>query len=72
MESTLFIISMLFLVALRPAEMQKCFKVTDLVKGQCTFYNSTALSPKEQVHNSIITDTSSHFLVEAARHIPGF
>ena len=72
MEFTLFIISMLFTLALRPAEMQKCFKVTDLVKGYCTFYNSTALSPKEQVNNAIIIDTSSHFLVQAARHMPGF
>ena len=36
--------------------MQKCFKVTNLVKGQCTFYNSTALSSKEQVHDAIITE----------------
>ena len=43
-------------MALRPAEMQKCFKVTDLVKGQCTFYNSTALSSKEQVPNAIIIE----------------
>jgi len=36
--------------------MQKCCKVTDLVKGQCTFYNSTTLSSKEQVHNAIIIE----------------
>ena len=36
--------------------MQKCFKVTDLVKGQCIFYNSTALSSKEQVPNAIIIE----------------
>ena len=27
-----------------------------IVKGQCTFYNSTALSPKEQVHSAIINE----------------
>ena len=43
-------------MALRPAEMQKCFKVTDLVKGQCIFYNSTALSSKEQIPNAIIIE----------------
>ena len=47
---------MLFTLVLRPAEMQKCLKVTDLVKSQCTFYNSTALSSKEQVHNDIIIE----------------
>ena len=36
--------------------MQKCFKVTNLLKGQCTFYNSTALSSKEQVHDAIIIE----------------
>ena len=56
MEFTLFIISMLFTSASNPAPMQKCFKVTDLVKGQCTFYNSTALSSKEQVHNDLIIE----------------
>ena len=54
MESTLFTILMLFSLALSPAEMQQCFKVTDLVKGQCTFYNLTVLSPEEQVNNAII------------------
>ena len=56
MEFTLFIISMLFTLASRPAQMQKCFKVTNLVKGQCTFYNSTALSSKEEVHDAIIIE----------------
>ena len=56
MEFTLFIISMLFTLASRPAQMQKCFKVTNLVKGQCTFYNSTALSSKEQVHDAIVIE----------------
>ena len=56
MEFTLFIISMLFTSASRPVQMQKCFKITDLVKGQCTFYNSTALSSKEQVHNALIIE----------------
>ena len=56
MEFTLFIISMLFTLAWRPAQMQKCFKVTNLLKGQCTFYNSTALSSKEQVHDAIIIE----------------
>ena len=50
----MFTILMLFSFALSPAEMQQCFNVTDLVKGQCTFYNSTVLSPKEQVNNAII------------------
>ena len=56
MEFPLFIISMLFTSASRPVQMQKCFKITDLVKGQCTFYNSTALSSKEQVHNALIIE----------------
>ena len=58
MEFTLFTIFMIFTLAFRPAEMEKCFKVTDLVKGQCTFYNSTTLSPNEQVTNAI---TIEHF-----------
>ena len=50
MEFALNVISML--LTLRLAEVQKCFKVTDLVKGQCTFYNSSSVSPKEQLHNA--------------------
>ena len=56
MEFTLFIIPMLFTLASRPAQMQKCFKVTNLVKAQYTFYNSTALSSKEEVHDAIIIE----------------
>ena len=56
MEFTSFIISILFTSASRPAQIQTCFKITDLVKGQCTFYNSTALSSKEQVHNALIIE----------------
>ena len=58
MEFTLFTILMIFTLAFRPAEMEKCFKVTDLVQGQCTFQNSTTLSPNEQVTNAI---TIEHF-----------
>ena len=57
MEFTLFIFT-IFTLAFRAAELQKCFKVTDLVKGQCTFYNSTSLSPDEQLTNAI---TIEHF-----------
>ena len=47
MEFMVFVF-MIFTVAFGAAELRKCFKVTDLVKGQCTFNNSTSLSPDEQ------------------------